>query len=306
MPSPVLFLEPLSGQGQNLNDAALLSAVQGLISILIAIRKINRSVSVNSSVRLADVMVSYNRTLGTVLQGREFADEWRLIKSVAANSPLSSGLERWIETVDLWQAYTKQGQDSAALLWAHICQSATVSFPVGLPWTDEWIDADCLSLDSYGNVISTSPRVRNFSKLTHLNAHERWLSQLSSGSTYAELWKARDQRFPGLRFLNCTNRQLADLWSSGAPYIQAVETLEALNQDSLHWKGNGELTFSVKVAAGEHDQRKDLALFKDEKSGTVRDFGRHAYFTGGFAGRIHFIVDAEEKIFVIGYVGQKL
>lgn len=85
-----------------------------------------------------------------------------------------------------------------------------------------------------------------------------------------------------------------------------MSCLEALNRDAIAWDGEGIPTFSVKVADGEHDQRRSLSKFKDEANGETFEFDRHAYFTGGIAGRIHFRLAPEEKNFVVGHVGFKL
>ena len=306
MAIPVLFLESNSGYQGKVTDEAATATALALIQTLIAVRKINRIVSINCVEHLSKIQITPNKTLQSVLQGPTYKDQWLLIRTLAANSPLSHGLEKWLEVTGSCEARTPTGDVSLALLWAVLCKSGTVSLNAVPTWASEWVKTHYSSLDAHANVQTKLEDVRNFSSSTHATKHKSWLSELNVGTTAATVWRERNDRYPGLRFVSGTERQLAELSATGAPYVQALETLAVLNEDALSWGGTGNPKYSVKVAAGEHDQRRDLVMFFDDLYGKNREFGRHAYFTGGIAGRVHFIADAPEKKFVIGYLGGKL
>lgn len=306
MPIPVLFLESGSGHQAKVKDEVATATALTLVQTLITLRKANRSIAVNSSEHLSKIQLTPDKTLQSVLAGPEYRDQWLLIKTLASNSPLSYGVDEWLEVVGNCEAKTSGGIVSLALLWAVLCETGTVSLNVAPVWGNEWISTHYSSLDADANVQLTVESIPNISHPLHTATHKDWLSELNSGNTAASVWRERNARFPGLRFLSRIERQLAELSVAGAPYVQALETLKILNDDALLWGGAGNPNYSIKVASGEHDKRRDLADFFDESREKNRNFGRHAYFTGGIAGRIHFIADATEKKFVIGYIGKKL
>ncbi|MEQ1530827.1 MAG: hypothetical protein ABL925_16040, partial [Methylococcales bacterium] len=108
------------------------------------------------------------------------------------------------------------------------------------------------------------------------------------------------------RFLARTKEDIESLEKSGSPFKQALNALVLLSDDALRWNGQGLPNFSIKVADGEHDQRRSLSQFNDEFTDTKEEFDRHVYFTGGIAGRIHFRLSPNEKKFIVAYVGLKL
>ena len=313
MSVPVLFLEVASAHKQPVGDREAISTSLQLIRTLRQLRKINSRISLNAAIRLPDCNVALGRTLSATLGAPEFRLEWEFLRLLATQSPLSVGMESSLPRAELTEAQLEgeqsfRGQEEAALVWAHLLQTATVSFDTEMPWNQPWIDAHFQSLDDAGNLAEISERVRNASTPEHAIEHSDWLRALgfSVSPTGADFWASRDDRFPGLRFLDRVRSQIDDLATSGAPYKQALRSLESLNRDSINWGGLGDPTYSEKVADGEHDGRRELSKFLDDVTGQKHFFDKHAYFTGGTAGRIHFRLAADEGKFVVAHVGFKL
>ena len=105
------------------------------------------------------------------------------------------------EQIASMELKTLPGQvPSAALAWALLLDSATVSFDAHDDWSRAWVEAISLELADDGNIIETQNRLRNASQSSHVDEHAQWLQLLgvSEGITAAQVWRERSQRFPGL------------------------------------------------------------------------------------------------------------
>lgn len=308
MTVPVLFLEPDSGYRTNVEKEVAQKTVKNLITTLIKIRRLNSKISINTAGSLSQQRVSPEDTLQTILTGPNHRDEWLLLKELKAKSPLSNGLSTFLETFDIAEARTECGQISTALTWASLLETGTVSLKTGGVWDSHTVNIALTKINPNGELLKAKECINNLSEPDHVTHHSNWLKSLGFDRipSAKKFWTDKESQFPKLRFLDQTKGHIEALATSGAPYKQALSTLEALNEDASRWDGNGQPQYSIKVADGEHDQRQSLSRFTDETVGKELDFDRHAYFTGGFPGRIHFRVDINEKKFVIAYIGFKL
>lgn len=254
MVTPTLFLEPASGHTKSITTAEALSTTLQLISTLLSIRKVNRRIALNSPEVLSEVLVAPNETLASSLVGRH--EEWLFLRDVAARSPIYAGLEDFRDKAGGWQAKTASQVDAIALAWATLCKTGTVSFDAHPEWKTPTVEAHCLLLNEDAAFVSSIESVNNLSCPSHVSTHDDWLRSLGASDHLSALWERRSQDLPGLRFLADTEKQLRALYSTGAPYAQVVELLKTLNEDALKWNGKDEPTYSVKVALGEHDQRR--------------------------------------------------
>lgn len=308
MAAPILFLESASGFIDPVSNQQAVVTAKLFIQTLRHLKRANSRISLSTNPALRECELAPGEPLQKVLSGNSFREEWLFLKDLQTRTPLSSGLESLINQVALADIKLPSGTTSSALTWAHILETGTISFHAEPVWCHPTINALHEHLDEHGNFLSSPVAVRNSSEPAHIDVHRVWLSNLglNQNPSAKAFWEERNTRFPGLRFLDRTRSHIDNLATSGAPYRQAITTLEALNQAALDWNGEGEPTFTVKNAAGEHDQRRKLCRFNDEIAGRVCDFGRHAYFTGNFPGRVHFRMSVEEKKIVVGYLGYKL
>lgn len=308
MPAPVLFLESASGHKQTVHVSVAIETVKHLIQTLRRIRRVNTQISLNSGIRLPDYELAPGQTLQALLAGAMYRDEWTFLRDLAAKSPLSSGFETWLSKAELSEVKTAEGAPSEALTWANLLDTGVVSFHVLPEWQEPWISANCLVLNENGEFSSHTKEIPNSSTPEHVEHHHDWLKALGFDQLplAEQLWNEKESRFPGLRFLDRVKNQISDLATSGAPYKQALGSLDLLSNDAVAWNGKGAPKFSARVANGEHDGRRILSVYKDELTKSEYEFDRHAYFTGGFAGRIHFRLAADEQKFVVAHVGFKL
>lgn len=314
MTVPVFFLEPASGHASDTRNEVALETALGLVKTLLAAKKINPKVSLNTPIRLHDCEIAPGRTLSQLLaNAKSHQPEWDFLRNLATSSPLHSGFETWLAEAELSEVKLAGGKTSEALLWANLLDTGTVSFHVRKEWLAPWVTVECGSLDENLDFTCIQRDIRNASTPNHLNEHRDWLKSIGFDAlpSAKEFWMEREYRFSGLRFLNRVEDDIDKLATSGIPYIQVINTLSLLNENALQWNGLGEPQFSCKVADGEHDQRRQLSTIRDDISGNEYEFGKHAYFwmgksTSTPAGRIHFRIDAVEKKFVIAYAGFKL
>jgi hypothetical protein len=100
-------------------------------------------------------------------------------------------------------------------------------------------------------------------------------------------------------------RDLTALEGSGAPFQQAIASLEALAKAASGWKADRPWP-EFSNATPESKTRQELCWVRDEITGKEELFDWHTRFTGGLAGRVHFRVDAANRVIVVAYVGGKL
>lgn len=308
MAAPVLFLESASGHRQAVHSSDATITANQFIQTLRQVRRANAKISLNSTVALPDCELAPGQTLKILFAGPEYRDAWLFLKELKTKAPFSDGFEQWLTKAELTEVKISGGQPSAALTWANLLDTGTISFHVQPAWLKSWVIADCIVLDENGALNCLKKEIPNASVPAHVDEHLNWLKTLGYEQlpSAKQFWAEREPRFPGLRFLDRVKTQINDLATSGAPYKQAMSSLELLNNDALIWQGQSTPTFSAKVANGEHDQRRNLSKFHDELTGSEHEFDQHAYFTGGTAGRIHFRLAASEKKFVVAHVGFKL
>ncbi len=304
----ILFLETASGYAHDVAPEVASQAAKNLVTTLRRARRVNPRLALNSGVPLRHCSVSPNCTLGAALGGVAYREEWDFIRALADRSPISSGLEEWVEKSAGIEAATSEGPPSQALTWASLLETATVSFSARPSWQMAWVNAQLCILGEDGELRFGEQSIRNASMPAHVEEHDPWLRTLGYEAlpSAADIWNEREHRFPRLRFLPRVQKDLMHLGTSGAPYKQALETLAVLNGDADAWSATGiEPQFSIKVTP-EHEQRRELCLVDDDLMGAKHYFDTHARFTGGIPGRIHFRVDNEHRKFVVAYVGFKL
>lgn len=308
MSVPVLFLEADSGYKQEVDRLEAIDAARQLVGIIREARKVNQKVSINASGRLSDCLIAPNWTLGSVLVGREFQLEWDFLRGLADRSPLSAGFETKLAEMAGREAVTQSGKSSDALTWAWALGTGTASLRGDAEWQSAWVVSTCTFIDDDGELQVDNVEVRNSSTSEHIQEHADWLATLGINQSPAGgvLWGEREARFPRIRFLPRVRKDLLELSTSGAPYKSALDTLKALNDDLTKWDGASPLVYSVKVAAGEHDSRRQYCYVRDHADGKEHCFDAHAFFTGGIPGRIHFLLDPANKTLVVAYVGFKL
>ncbi|NHD19020.1 MULTISPECIES: hypothetical protein [unclassified Actinopolyspora] len=237
---------------------------------------------------------------------RENRDRWRLLQSARNVSPVSSVLP---ESASAEVEYHHQGRAAEAIGGAHLADGLAVSLAVESTWHSPWVvvdrtqaveDADgSLSLEK--DVVG----VRHAAGSADLRSHDEWLvsSGLSGITTGGQLWQAREDFFPHLRFLPRTKDDLEQLETHRLRAVR--ERLLELEAAMAEWRP--ELTAQPawkSHVTPESATRKSLCEFRDT-DGALRTFDMHARFTPG-AGRLHFRLVPGEGVLTVAYIGKKL
>lgn len=308
--TPVLFLDDASRHVGSINRERAEQTAMTLLATLKRLRKINRRIALNTARPIAQHQIADDWTLQAVLGGSMFREEWDFIRSLSDRSPFSAGLqEEMSQEIDEMEFRTRPGQlPSRALAWATLLDSATVSFNAHPDWSQAWVETTYSALEDDGSLVDGEGRVKNTSLAAHADEHEDWLKLLgfAEAPTAAQVWSEKGDRFPNLRFLPRAEKDLLALEGSGAPFLQAIASLKALEKDVVDWKEDSPWPeFSTK-ASGESEQRQKLCWVHDDVTGKEELFDWHVRFTGGLAGRVHFRVDAAKRVIVIAYIGGKL
>lgn len=310
MTTPVLFLDDASRHIEPIDRITAEQTALRLITTLRRVRKINGRIALNTAKPIAQHQIADNWTMQAVLGGNAFKEEWEFVRALVDRSPFSAGLkEGMLQEIEDMEFRTRTGQvPSSAIAFATLLESATVSFNANPDWSQAWIETAYRTLEDDGSLTEGEGRLKNASLATHADEHIEWLKMLgfAEAPTAGQIWSEKLERFPNLRFLPRTEKDLMVLEGSGAPFQQALSSLETLEENAAGWKKESPWPeFSTK-ATGESEQRQRLCWVHDDTTGKEELFDWHTRFTGGLAGRIHFRVDASKRLIVVAYIGAKL
>ena len=310
MTTPVLFLDEASRHLGQIDRARAEQTAMTLIATLRRLRRINGRIALNTAQPIAQHQIADGWTMQAVMGGNAFKEAWDFVRALSDRSPFSAGLkEGMMQEIDDMEFRTRPGQvRSSAIAWATVLDSATVSFNAHPDWSQAWVETAYRTLEHDGSLVEGEGRIKNASLAAHADEHIDWLKLLglAEAPTAAQVWGEKGERFPNLRFLPRTEKDLTALEGSGTPFQQALASLEALEKDASGWKKDSPWPeFSTK-ATGESEQRQRLCWAHDDITGKEELFDWHTRFTGGLPGRVHFRVDAANRVIVVAYVGGKL
>lgn len=309
MTTPVLFLDDASRFVGIADKALAEQLVMTLLNTLISLRKVNKRFALNTAVPIAQYEVAEGWTLQKLLGGALHRDQWDFIRQLNNRSPIAAEMEDYLlQEVNGMEFRTQAGQvKSAALAWAALLESATVSCDAQPDWKQPWINIEFTKLQDDGNLTDSVGQVRNVSQADHVVVHVDWLKLLglSDGPSAIQVWQERADRYPGLRFLGRVERDLVTLEGTGAPFRQALSALEALAQAAGNWTAESAWP-EFSNADPESATRRQFCWADDDVSGKRECFDWHTRFTGSFHGRVHFRVDEAARKIVVAYIGLKL
>ncbi len=171
MRSLIVFLNELSFV---VEDYASLEQIRvPVLSTLAAIssaKRIRRDLIVAGNVRLSGVLVGDGtRSLGEVLQGNDYRDEWRLLYSLDQLSPWDAypGSARPTE----FQEVRFQGRVAVGMLWAKENESIVLSFAFSPSWESPFLHAQFLQMNDDMSIVDTEVQVANLSRIEHVTTH---------------------------------------------------------------------------------------------------------------------------------------
>lgn len=167
--------------------------------------------------------------------------------------------------------------------------------------------------DDDGNLseITYTAKSRNISSSLHVDTHQNFINEkvVSTIESGAQLWHNRKSFFPNLVFCASTRQQIESLDIQSLQFDQIIQRLFDLQNVAADFDGTliRPEMFPTKTSPESTTRENKLAAQLTFKcpDGVDRLFTWHCRFTPN-AGRIHFIAYEQQKICLIGYIGQKI
>ncbi|MFD6731150.1 hypothetical protein ACFWDZ_08605 [Micromonospora aurantiaca] len=301
----LLVLNELSYRETKARREEISDSLRGLVRLL---RKVREH---RTDVALVTERAFFDLNLGDDYSVREWAGDgrnrdWlRYLLGMRQRAPF-----RDVAPADLRDGteYFHDGRAAEGLGTAYQVGGLAVSLSLAEPWEETRLKLSQhgLAEDDAGTVevTRTDVDVRHAARSEHVEQHRQWLcdSELTRIHTGVELWDARDDIFPHLRFLP---RVAHDLRRLTPAWLHPVkERLAELELATAAWTPTLDAApqWRSKVTP-ESDTRKALCHFEDT-DGTSQLFDWHARFTPG-AGRLHFRMDRSRQQLVVAYIGAK-
>ena len=302
----LLFLNELScatGADEATADAAMVEFVE----VVRHVRRKRAETGLVTARQLRHVELARGYTVEKWIgqHGRN-RERWRALQNARNRSPFSAA---FAEGAPAEVEYTHEGRSAEALGSAHLSDGIAVSLPVEPRWRTSWVVTDRVraveDADGPLRLAEDSVHVRHAAARADLDEHDEWMSStgLSGLTSGDELWSARADFFPHLRFLARAADQVRKL---DRGFLRPVaDELVRLERAAAGWDpaASPEPRWGSKVTP-ESETREKHCWFTGE-DGRSHLYGLHARFTPG-AGRIHFRLLPQEGSLEIAHVGWKL
>lgn len=299
----VAFLNELSYPDANLDEPALQQAIAGLVATLQALRKVQGSAALHSSVALANIPIGDDRWLGPYLSAGSLRDEWRYLRGFENRAPFRLGLG---EAFGLDSEYQFEGERAEGLGLGHAVGTLAISFHAER-WSGPLLSLDRIYLQADGEVDQDVVQVEHASTAAHITSHDDWLRRAPLGAMGDgnQLWETRQELFPHLWFLPRVEAQIRSLKAGEVRLSTAANALMDIEVAVSRWDtADGPLPPFLSHVSPEHQQRAEKFKFED-LDGVDRYFDLHSRFTPG-AGRVHMWCDRAKQRAVIAHVGDKV
>ena len=301
----LLVLNDLSYRGAKARRDVLSDSLHGLVALLRKVRSHRTDVALVTEANFFDLELGESYTVREWAGDGRNRDALRYLMSMRQRAPF-----RDVAPAGLWRDidYLYGQRRAEGLGTAYLAGGLAVSLRLADVWQAAWLTLiqRGLAEDDAGEILLTEDdvHIRHASVPDHVAEHREWLcdSELDRIHSAAELWKAREDVFPHLRFLPRVVDDVAVLRSGWLNPVK--EQLAKLELAAAGWNTVLEATpqWRSKVTP-ESDSRKELCRFQDI-DGLSYIFDWHARFTPG-AGRLHFRIDRSEQRIVIAYIGEK-
>ncbi|WP_417912791.1 hypothetical protein [Candidatus Electronema sp. TJ] len=241
----------------------------------------------------------------------------RVFRSIATQQPLFTEKDKEND-LELFDVHLLNEQSCSALRAAAWNDSPLLSFPTRSPWTASPVTVIVEQLSETGEIVSSIEELCNLHSLEQFEKEKAGLQEKLSKRICSgkELLEQAQQLYPCLRFCGKAEEQLRN-WAYPTNFLEQIkEALSVLNTFAEHWAEG-------RVAGYSHNTLRQLGL-RHEVSGessTVKEkfrqtrefhlpsgekmlFEDHIKFSQGI--RVYFLVNSDENIVFIGYIGKHL
>lgn len=204
--------------------------------------------------------------------------------------------------------FSYNGVSCKGLGWAseEIEDTVALGFKLDKVWENKRYDVEVKQLDDNGEEISITSKCKHVVTPEGIEALRDFINQKNNIPTHGKvLSKLSASFFPHLKFAEQALNQLEKIKDSSTVEQIFLRLMDLERVAANMTTSISPSTFRYKTTP-ESETRSRLPqlkiLFKDGKK---RDCSWHSRFTPN-AGRIHFYYDEREKIFYVGYIGEKI
>jgi hypothetical protein len=298
----LVFLNELSCPVDAYDEAVAQGAVAGLVATLKALRKVQGTAALHSSVPLGQISLGKDAWLGALAEG-PLRDEWRYLRGFDNRAPFRVDLG---QAFGLESEYRYEDECAEGLGLSHALGTLSVSLAFAR-WNHSTLELQRIYMADDGEFSSEQVEICHACSAQHISALDEWLRRapLAHVNDGDDLWHRRGELFPHLQFLAQVEGQVRGLRAGEVRLHSAAAGLMDLEVAVARWdyKDTPLPTFLTKVTP-EHEQRRKKFQFKN-LAGVVQSFDQHSRFTPG-AGRIHLWCDRSNGTATIAHVGEKV
>lgn len=152
---------------------------------------------------------------------------------------------------------------------------------------------------------------KNISAIDHVNTHQEFINKIVTNTipNGLVLWQRREELFPNLVFCNSVESQIQNLDLNNPTFTQVIGRLFDLQNTANKFDGTPIKPTDFPTLTTPESESRRQKLKKDFTimcpDGQARFFSWHSRYTPG-AGRIHFIAFENQRLIIVGYIGQKI
>lgn len=205
------------------------------------------------------------------------------------------------------------GRQGYALCAAWLLHGICISLQSHSAWNISSLGVNVTALSADGSLRSETAAVRNVSHPDHFTDHEEWIlaSQISSILNGRELVAQAATAYPAIEICEGAEAQILALTGTERHFKWVLEAFAAGNREMLAWKGGPFPHHKLPgPASGESPSVRNSQRLMSMRSFTNRSaekllFEHHMKHRGQNI-RMHYRVDSERRLLMIGYVGEHL
>jgi hypothetical protein len=286
-----------------------LSAVKNTLQVERNTRKIN--ITLCSPHNLQDIYLAPEYRMARWMNDASVDKEHRLLFiTLATKKPHIDENER--NTSD---EFLYQGEPTHALGYAFQYNHLAISLKSDACWDTPSLRLEHNQLTNDGEVLSEQVDVTHASCQEHVLFHKNWLQEFVRENLQlavfdgTELWKRKEELFPGLLFCESVKHQLQGVLHGQLLLDSIYNRLSELEQFCADWS-QGSFDPQKLPSKTTPESTTTLKMFEAEHTFRCPDdqyhiFSWHVRLTPD-AWRIYFYVEDDKKSLIIGHIGHKL
>jgi Domain of unknown function (DUF4160) len=167
----LIFLNELSCPLDDpITPERMLACVLRTLATLRAVLRIRRDLLLASHLPVTNIPLGDGtQSLGTILRGDIYRDEWRFISNLDQSSPW--GAYPSARKPGDFEGVSHRGRSADGMTWARKSDSAVLSFGHPPDWNRDFIPARYETIDAAANIHTIEVIIRNLSAPEHVESH---------------------------------------------------------------------------------------------------------------------------------------